>query len=486
MRLMCHETDFIAREKKNRLFFPFFEAAGLFSPLLVIGEVKMQNASFPINCFVAAAVLFLLLPLMCPAMLFGQVLAEIDTRIDTEGVIQNRVQLSGGGTGVYLFLQESGEKEPDFQCGFYSPHFLCGPVRYGGGLRELSNPGGYSAASAVYTEKTGMLLCKELAVKHLFGASLQTAGKEFGIGGTFHDRSRRLDGGVWGNLYSGSLFSLNAAFLGSYNRKKCLLEEPWTADTSPLPAQTVLHIFGNALLRTEVFSAAAACGLSASKIKKPGLFFRCNAALSLPFLQADAAAALILPDYLTPEGERPGLLFSAGGSGTIFPNFPFHLSGGYTKRIERPDIFPQMYLPGEDEWHCAAELETESICGGIEWECEKRYDSFGTLSGEETFSADISLLLFEMVEAGGGCRYGYTEAGEPEISIPACLVLRLPAVKIAAETTIYPLNTFFTENRLRLDIRGDLASAFLLFKVNINGGFSDLYLQFGWSVEGGS
>jgi hypothetical protein len=427
-----------------------------------------------------------------PAALSGETKVEIDSRLDTEGDVRHRVLFLNSRIGVFTYLEEQPGTGPEYRFGFATPGVVFGPAKYFGGIRELGNPGGYSAGSGVYSEAATMRLCRDMSAGDRAGVSLRTRGKEFGIGGTYNAKTGQVDGGVWGNLFPGSIVSGNAVFFTTYNQKKSLAEETWISDTPPALPRTVLHLYGNLRLQTDRLFVSAAAGLSGSKISGPGPFVRGHASLSLPFLHADAAAAFIWPDYLTPDGTRPKKAFTAAGEALLLPRFPFRLRGGYGKRIDAPHIFPEMYIPGDDKWFCAAEVETGVVDGKLRWDCKQYWDSLGTLSGEEEFYAELTLFPEGPVRVTGGCSYSYDETGTDEIAVPVSVTVNTSDVRISIRTEIYRREAFSAENSFRLELKGRRASAFLLAEADIIGGeetagaaeMGKLYLQFGWSITG--
>lgn len=427
-----------------------------------------------------------------PAALSGETKVEIDSRLDTEGDVRHRVQFLNASIGVFTYFEEQPGKKPEYRFGFAAPAVVCGPVKYFGGIRELGNPGGYAAGSGVYSEAAALRLCRDMSAGNRTGVSLRTRGKEFGLGGTYDGKTGRVDGGVWGNFSPGSIVSGNAVLFGTYNQKKSLAEETWISDSPPALPQTVLHLYGNLRLQTEWLYVSAAGGMSGSKITGPGPFLRGHASLSLPFIQADAAAAFVWPKYLTPEGTRPGKAFTASGEALLLPRFPFRLRGGYGKRIDAPPVFPEMYIPGDDKWYCAAEVKTGVIDGELRWDCKQYWDSLGILSGEERFSAELSMFPEGPVRVTGGCSYSYDETGAEEIAVPVSITVAVSDVRISVRTKMYRRESFTAENRLRIELNGRRASAFFLAEADITGGegasgsaeMGKLYLQFGWSITG--
>lgn len=425
---------------------------------------------------------FLLLP---PAAAEGAE-GEITTRIDSKLYFQNRFVLDGEKTRVFVYIEEKPEEQPGIQGGFEGPLFSAGPVTYTGGLKELWDPGAYSSSSNIFSEPAGCKIDMDMDLHSYFGGALQLPKKKFGIGGGYQRKDGSFNGGMWWNVGGESPFRLKGTFLASAAEQPSLIEEPLCLDYSNSLPEDILHISLETLLLTEHFHLSLLGGSSAAKISKTGWFARLRTAFVTRPLELSAAGTYINPLFVTPEGVYPSKTGVLTGNILIFPKFFFHLRGSYRKEFLKPKVFPEMFIGAADSWQTSLEADFSNFQGSFGWKFKQDVNGYGELSGNEAFFGNVSVDMGDCFTIQGGCTYSYDTLKTVVWKFPLELTLRFSPVKMKGKTVLVREETFYTENRLRIETKLGKGALFFSVEGNITGDvrFEDFYAQCGWSLRG--
>lgn len=433
----------------------------------------------------AVSVLFFLSSLM----LLSAEGAEIRSVMDSELTVRHRLRLKGERYGVFAYLEENPGKVPKevpyLHAGLETPFLTIGPLSLRGSIRELGNPGGYSPGSPVFTERNGWRLDTDMSRSSRIGAAVQTPGKEFGMGILLR-KNERISGGAWCNFSPHPLFILQGLYLGSFNGKENSPDGAWLSETPQARPGTVLHGAIGITLQLQAIDLSLLAALSASKITAPGWFFRGKLGVKTAVFSGNAAASLVLPDFIGLDGDYPDTLFTAGGEGALFPKFFLHPRGSYGLKFSRLPLLPGMFIPSQESWTLGIGASTEFAEGYVEWLYRQHFDIYGVLEGEEGILGEIKLKIASLFRFTGGCSYLYNQEGEPETSVPLELVLDFGPPRFTLKTTLSWKESFTSLNRIRFDFSGKRGGGFFAVEAELNGdGLKGKpFLSFGWELQG--
>lgn len=276
------------------------------------------------------------------------------------------------GAGRFLFVDIRDPKKPEKDytaLGFSSPVLSLGPVDQGGLFREISNPLGYGAGSAVFQEDTRLSLRIGMDRSSRQGLWASVPGGLFGIGGYVQNGE---------DLHAAASFSAGSrggpqisALAMASNPEAGRIPDDWFPSKPIYPGGSLFHLAGRSLAPLgsltggETFLGIS-WGLSRGSLVPAAAFVHLHGIHRSPLVEAGLMAGACSPGYLTPAGAYPSERHAAALMAKIFPKGPLTLRLRLRVQEGRAESLPTRCSSQKQDLEGGLDLRGKKIRASLE------------------------------------------------------------------------------------------------------------------------
>ena len=365
---------------------------------------------------------FLFLSFLSPTGTASDWNGTITSRMDTNGLLENRIRINGPGSELFLRINGDGEGSYYTDAGLRTPFFLAGPVSTEGLLREVERIGRYSARSDVYFDNPGLDFMSGISEKGRYAFSLfhpdGYAGAALILDRLPSARTAAGRGLAWFSVPLCSRFGVRGyADIHSLEKNETG-EDSWILD-EPVPvSRRLFHTGAGIRAGGKYFMTVFDSFFSLPDRETAGTALRWAGRAELPWLSAFADISAAGPGYMSPGGDFPSSLFHAGSTATLLPDWYCSVTGGYSFTLKRRSFLPEAVIPSMDQREAEVVLRFGSWEGSAGWSYRREWDEEGILSAKEEFNGSVGVS-----DTGGlgfdlSFSYKRDTEGNRDISLP--------------------------------------------------------------------
>ena len=318
--------------------------------------------------------------------------SELEAGLEDTGILRERLLLDFSDLRLVLFAEVQEPETATIRLGVRTPVFLAGPVSKRGLIRLVENPLGFSAASDVFQEKSGLFLNGDFDPGSRSGLKLALIPGYLELFG-FRLQGQPLKIGVLTFFPVNNLLQIEVLGMASQPEEQLGFTE-WFSDPPPFPGGLIVSISSRIRLTRLRNKLALSVAASGAERARPGFLMQLHGDLHRTGIGLVGLAAYCDPAFLSPDGEYGDWLIKVGGRLEIGPVGAYSLSCSYEKALPRPDIVPGAYLSFRDLAALKADLVSPLWRGwSLSARIAGRKKVFCSTSGAWTEEADCELSV---------------------------------------------------------------------------------------------